>query len=505
MSVEEKKFGVLRSLFWPVHRSEVKKVVSMLILLFLLCICYNLLRNLKDTIVLTAKHSGAEAIPFLKVWGILPGAIAATWVYTRLARHFSKESVFYIVVASFLLYFLLFTFVIHPNSEVLHLDTFGNWLTSHVPTGFKGMIAMIRNWTFTSFYVISELWATVVLTVLFWGFANDSTEISQAKRTYGILNIGSNVAPILGGGIGILCGSAFSSSAQDMWRQTLVSTTLTLTCLGLIAIGVFYWINRNVIIKEESKPIQGEPVIKKEKLKLSIRESIKYISKSKYLLCLAMIVLGYNISINVTDILWKEQLTRFFFLKPNEMLRHMNMITMGTGIVATLCGALFSVMVSRLGWTFVAILTPLVMMVMAVGFFTFLFCGDALTSFAMILFGASPFALTVYFGSLQNCLSKAGKYSVFDASKELAFLPLDADSKLRGKAAIDGLGAGVGKSGASLTYQGLIIILGGIGASTPYISGILFVVLGAWILSVMRLGGLFKQVVLKEPTQVRAL
>lgn len=501
MSIEEKKFGVLRSLFWPVHRSEIKKVVSMLVLLFLLCICYNLLRNLKDTIILTAKHSGAEVIPFLKVWGILPGAIAATWVYTRLARHFSKESVFYIVVGSFLLYFLLFTFVIHPNSEALHLDTLGDFLTLHVPTGFKGMISMIRNWTFTSFYVISELWATVVLTVLFWGFANDITEVSQAKRTYGILNIGSNVAPILGGSLGILCGSvlSFSSTGQDAWRQTLMSTTLALTCLGLIAMGVFYWINRNVIVKESRVLSEEGTAVKKEKTRLSIRESIRYISQSKYLLCLAMIVLGYNISINVTDVLWKEQLGRFFANRPNEMLVHMNMITIGTGIVATVCGALFSVMVSRLGWTFVAILTPLIMMVMAVGFFTFLFCGDALSSFAMVLFGSAPFALTVYFGSLQNCLSKAGKYSVFDASKELAFLPLDADSKLRGKAAIDGLGAGVGKSGASLTYQGLIILLGGIAASTPYISVILFIVLGAWIFSVVRLGGLFKQVVLKKP------
>ncbi|MES2200553.1 MAG: Npt1/Npt2 family nucleotide transporter [Chlamydiota bacterium] len=505
MPIEEKKFGVLRSLFWPVHRSEVKKVVSMLILLFLLCICYNLLRNLKDTIVLTARHSGAEVIPFLKVWGILPGAIAATWVYTRLARFFSKEAVFYIVIGGFLLYFLLFTFVIHPNSEALHLDTIGDWLTLHVPTGFKGMISMIRNWTFTSFYVISELWATVVLTVLFWGFANDITEVSQAKRTYGILNIGSNVAPILGGSLGILCGSvlSFSTPGQDMWRQTLVNTTVTLTCLGVIAMGVFYWINRNIIIKEVDQTVKGEPTVKKEKLRLSIRESIRYISKSKYLLCIAMIVLGYNISINVTDILWKEQLKRFFS-DPNEMLIHMNMITIGTGIVATVCGALFSVMVNRLGWTFVAILTPLIMMVMAIGFFTFLFCGDTVTGFAMLLFGASPFALTVYFGSLQNCLSKAGKYSVFDASKELAFLPLDADSKLRGKAAIDGLGAGIGKSGASLTYQGLIILLGGIAASTPYISGILFIVLGAWIFSVVRLGGLFKQVV-KQPSKVGAL
>jgi AAA family ATP:ADP antiporter len=111
----------------------------------------------------------------------------------------------------------------------------------------------------------------------------------------------------------------------------------------------------------------------------------------------------------------------------------------------------------------------------------------------MMLFGAPPFALTVYFGSLQNCLSKAGKYSLFDASKELAFLPLDASAKLKGKAAIDGLGSGIGKSGSSITYQGLIIALGSVAASAPYISAILCVVLVLWISSVVSLGGLFKK------------
>ncbi|NDD58383.1 MAG: NTP/NDP exchange transporter [Chlamydiae bacterium] len=489
----EKKFGFLRSLLWPVHRSELKKVLSMLVLLFLLCISYSVLRNLKDTIVLTAKHSGAEVIPFLKVWGMLPGALAATWIYTRLFRYFTRETVFYIIISSFITYFVLFAFVIHPNCDRLHLDTFGNWLTDHLPIGFKGMIAMIRNWTFTTFYIVSELWAVVVLTVLYWGFANDVTEVSEAKRTYGILNIGSNVAPILGGGLGILCGKFLPLSSalgsEEAWRQTLINIVSILALLGVSAMGVFYWINRNVIDKDKVALAGYKP---KQKFKLSIRDSIRYISKSKYLSCLAIIVLGYNISINITDILWKEQLKRFFS-DPNEMLIHMNSITVGIGIVATLGGLLFSMIVNRLGWTFTAILTPAIMAVMAVGFFTFLFCGDKLTAIAYTMFGASPFALTVYFGSLQNCLSKAGKYSLFDASKEIAFLPLDQDAKLKGKAAIDGLGSGLGKSGSSLTYQGLIILLGSVALSTPYIAVILFIVLVSWIASVATVGGIFKK------------
>ena len=223
---------------------------------------------------------------------MLPGAILATWVYTRLARRFSKEAIFYIVITGFISYFLLFTFCLHPNSDVLHLDRFGDWLGLHMPAGFKGMISMVRNWTFTTFYIMSELWAPVVLGMLFWGFVNDHTEVSQAKRTYGILNQGSNLAPILGGGLGILCANtfsgSFSTSSEEVWKHTLTNITLALTVLGIASMALFYWINRKVV--NSQKPFQkNDSVEERGTAKLSIRESIRYIAKSKYLLCLALI------------------------------------------------------------------------------------------------------------------------------------------------------------------------------------------------------------------------
>ena len=498
MKDQEKHFGLLRSIFWPVHRSEVKKVVSMLVLLFLLCVCYSVLRNLKDTLILTAKHSGAEVIPFIKVWGILPASFLGAWIFTRLRRYFSKEKVFYILISSFIIYFLFFAFVLYPYSEILHLERVGDWLSSTLPQGFQGLIALVRNWTFTSFYIISELWSVLVLFLLFWGFANDVSVVGEAKRTYGILNIGSNLAPIIGGSLALMFSSRINmpslSSGADEWGETICKLILLICLLALAAMGLYYWINRRVIKVEsnaQEQQIQKEEELEVKK-RLSIRDSIGYISRSPYLIPLAIVVLGYNISINLTDVLWKEQLKRFF-VDPNAMLEHMNMITIGIGIFATIGGLLFSLMVTRLGWTFTAILTPFIMTTMAIGFFTFLFFGDLLCSFSATLFGVTPMAMTVYFGSIQNCLSKASKYSVFDASKELAFLPLSAESKLKGKAAIDGLGSGLGKSGSSLVYQCLILIFGSVALSTPYIAIGLSIVLVAWIISVFSLGRQFNQ------------
>jgi len=356
------------------------------------------------------------------------------------------------------------------------------------------MIVMIRNWSFTSFYIICELWAVMILTVLFWGVVNDLTKVSEAKRSYGILNIGSNIAPVVGGILAIFCAQNISLpmfySGTDAWEQTLINLVLLVTILGCGAMILFRVIHQRILPKIEIP--EEERVKKKEKRRLSLRNSLKVISTSPYLCSIAMMVLGFNIAINLTDILWKAQL-KTFFTNPNDMLAHMNQVTVGIGIFATLGALSFSILVRKLGWTFIALLTPVVMTAMAIGFFVFLFTGNLLETFALSVFGLSPLALTVYFGSTQNCLSKAGKYSVFDASKELAFLPLDSETRLKGKAAIDGLGSGIGKSGASLSYQGILIMAGSVAHSTPYIAIILFVVLGAWLFSVSHLGKRFKE------------
>ena len=486
----DKNFGFWRSIAWPVHRNEIKKIVSMGLMFFFLCICYSMLRNLKDSVNLAA--SGAEAIPFIKVWAMLPGAIIGTWFYTKLRSFFSRENVFYILVSSFVSYYLLYAFVFYPNSEALQLTTLDTYLKGVLPSGFSGFISMISNWSVTLFYIISELWSVIVLTVLFWGFANDITPLTQAKRCYGLLNLGSNMAPIFGGGLGLLAKSIISTSkGADPMQQSLTSEVVLVSIFALFAMGLFYWINRQVVPFEPGAvDSHAESVKNSNKKRLSIRDCIRYISKSRYLTCLALIVLGYSIAINFTDVLWKAQLKKQF--TTDEINTHMNQVTIGIGCIATIGGLLFSIMVRRLGWTFVAMLTPAVMVLMAIGFFSFIFFENALTGFAVSFFGVTPLIMTVYFGSLQNCLSKAGKYSVFDASKELAFLALPPEARIRGKAAIDGLGLGIGKSGASLTYQALILVTGSIALTTPFIAGILMVVFAAWIFSVKHISKEFK-------------
>ena len=169
-------FGKLRGFLWPVHTYELKKFIPVLLIFFFVGFNYSILRATKDALVVTAPSSGAEAIPFIKVWAILPMAFLFTFIFTRVSNRFSREKVFYVMMSIFLSFFLIFTFVLYPFRDALHPHALADHLQTLLPQGFKGLIAMFRNWTFTAFYVMSEMWSTIIMTILAWGFANEVTQ-----------------------------------------------------------------------------------------------------------------------------------------------------------------------------------------------------------------------------------------------------------------------------------------------------------------------------------------
>lgn len=490
------KFGKIRSFLWPIHSSELKKFIPMILIFFLIAFNYNVLRAVKDTLVVTAPSSGAEAIPFIKVWAILPMALLLTYIFTKLSNKYSTEKVFYIMMGIFLGFFSLFTFILYPLRDIVHPHSFANQMQAILPQGFNGFIAMIRNWTLTAFYVMAELWGTAILTVSFWGFANEVTTVNEAKRFYSLFGVGANIAGILSGEVAIFFSSksffSFIPYGKDAWEQSVLFMTLTVLATGFLIIGLFRYINKKAINLDEPTISQ----VKKPRAKISLKKSFSYLGKSKYLLLIALIVLSYNLTTHILEVVWKNQV-KALSPDPQDFNAYMGQVMIYTGLIATPVALFLSGnFLRKFSWAFSALITPLVVLITGSFFFTFYLFRDTPSALKLAsFFGSTPLVLSVFFGTMQNTLSRASKYTLFDATKEIAFIPLDKDSRRKGKAAIDGVGSRFGKSSGSVLTQGFIIIFATLSASVPYIALLFLIILGVWLVSVVTLGNKFNSLI----------
>lgn len=496
-------FGPIRSHLWPIYRHECRKVVPMIIILFLICFNYSILRNLKDSIVVT--KSGAEVIPFIKVWVLLPTAVLMTFIFTALTNRYSQERVFYIMISGFLAFYCLFSFCLYPMQEVIHPAAAESWMKSVLPAGFKGFISMFCNWSTTIFYVLAELWSTMIMAVLFWGFANEMTRISEARRFYSVFGIASNIAATLAPQAAnyFSVDQVYNANlpfGKNAWEQTTSVQIMLVTVAGIITMIVFRWLNTRVLTEPAYHDLHEAKRESKKKGKLSLLDSFSYLANSKYLICIAVMVVGYNLVINLVEVIWKDRV-QHLYPSPADYNHFTNNLTTYMGIVSTITSIFLARNIAKFGWTKIALITPLIMLVTSVSFFGFIFFEEDLSAPVMAFTGLTPLAICVYLGAVQNCLSKAAKYSVFDTTKEMSFIPLSPECKLNGKAAIDGVGSRLGKSGSSLIHQGLLLIFVTVSASAPYVAAILMGVIGVWVVTTRSLGRQFNNIVAQQKAQ----
>jgi AAA family ATP:ADP antiporter len=413
-------------------------------------------------------------------------------VYAKLSNILSKQNLFYATTLPFLIFFALFAMVIYPAKDLLHPTDLADQLQSMLPEGLKGLVAIFRNWTYAVFYVLAELWGSVMLSLLFWGFANEITRVSEAKRFYALFGIGANLALMVSGPAIVYVSDIRRKLPLDVdaWGVSINYLMTMVVIAGLLIMALYWWMNKNVL----SDPRFYDPAEvkgpKKSKPKMSITESFMYLAKSKYIGCLAILVIAYGICINLVEVTWKNEL-KLQYPNANDYSTFMGYFSFSTGVVTVLM-MLFvgGNVIRRFGWGVAAQITPVVLLITGIGFFTFVLFRDDLSGLFVGL-GTSPLMLAVLFGAAQNIMSKSSKYSLFDPTKEMAYIPLDQESKVKGKAAVDVVGARLGKSGGSVVQQGLLMFLGTIGAMTPYVAAILFIIIGVWIVAARSLSKQF--------------
>jgi len=484
-NVTPQVFTKLRRMLWPIHRDELKKFLPMTLMMFFMLFNYTTLRNIKDSLIVT--DAGPEAIPFLKAI-ILPFSILFVTAYAKFSNTVSRERLFYIILGTFLAMYMAYILVLYPHRATYHLDPQTILDLKAAYPNIQHIFPLIGCWSTTLFYLAAELWGAIVIILLFWQFANETTEIHQARRFYSMFGLLSHFALI---GAGWTGNYFWQLNKIDHHHDVFIYSGYVIIVNGLIIMAIYRWINVKVLgtkdASDQDQVLSQKPI----KTKLSLKESFKYILSSKYLGFIALLVLGYGLCINLTGIMWKKQV-QMQFPKAEDYFNFMSSFAMWVGYITIALIFFLKNTVERFGWYKGAMVTPIMLLMTAVPFFAFMFFSEQ-TQGLVAWMGTTPLMSAVIIGGAQQILSKSAKYSMFDPTKEMAYIPLDTELKVKGKAAVDVTGYSFAKACGGYISGGLLVILAAadLMVIAPYLAIIVIAMIVIWCFAVKRLSQMY--------------
>ena len=188
---------VFLNIFFPIKRKELKHFVPLAILMFCVLLNQNILRILKDSVIISEVN--VEIINFIKLYFVTPIAPIFLIIYSKMVNVLPLQRIYYYLLAFFCFFLFLFAFVIYPNVNYFHFDKAYIAEFSENNPRLKWYMLIAGNWSFIMFYVLGELWPNIFYVLLFWQCANTITTTDQAKRFYTLVSLFGNSSLILVG------------------------------------------------------------------------------------------------------------------------------------------------------------------------------------------------------------------------------------------------------------------------------------------------------------------
>ena len=479
----------LINIFWPLNKSELGKFAPMAGLMFCVLFNQNVLRILKDSILIS--EVSAEVVSFTKVYCVTPAAALFVIIYAKMLNSLSFERIFYYLMIVFVGFFIIFAFILYPNIHIFHLNPtlLNKFMLAH--PHLKWYIALVGNWSYIIFYTLSELWPNIFYVLLFWQFANEITTTEEAKRFYTLFSLFGNSSLIF---VGFLIMNLSSDQTIAKYFFTISDNKITLikisTIFVLFSSIIACFLVRFIIRKVLTNPkfyIKAEQE-KSSKENIGIIQSFKYIARSKYLWLMLICSAAFGCAINLVEAVWKAKIKELY-PTVNKYAEFNSLYILWTGVAIMVMTIIGNNIMRSHSWFVAAVISPIIIMVTGILFFILVVFDHQILSLFDGAIIMTPLALAVSIGAVQNVLAKGTKYSIWDTSREMLYIPLNNELKTKGKAAVDVISSKAGKSSSGLIQSIIFTIIPT--ATFTSISPILMVVFTAvcilWIYAVRKI------------------
>lgn len=464
-----------------------KYLPSSLMLLFSAYI-HNFLRGVKDAVLVPSL--GPELISFIKFYGVFPGTLIFFVCYTKLANILSRDKLYYSITLFFCSFFMLYAFILHPFQNYIQPDLSEAML---LYPKFEYHLMMMQHWTTSILYIMCELCGTVMLALMFWQFTNELYTLKEAKKTYALFGVIGQIGIVFAGLIqsGISDYLIKYTAPDAVWDLTIKWMMTSITIAGISLILIYRWIYKNVFFDPTlcTRKHSG----KREKITLSIRKSLKYLTSSRYLWLIMVIVFSYGVAINLIESSWKFQLKQVYTTQ-SSYSSFMGKFTMYFGFFSITTMFFGAYILHRFKWLIGALLTPLGAGITGAIFFISIIFQDSLGELVPSI-DNSVLMMSAMIGSAQLIFFKSLNYTFDVATREMAFMPLDRELRTKGKAAVDVIGNRGGKAFGAVSQQLMFQFINpSIGELTYEIFIFFIITIIIWLSSVIYLNRRFVKI-----------
>ena len=215
------------------------------------------------------------------------------------------------------------------------------------------------------------MWGSVVVSLLFWGFANEITTVDEAKKYYPLFGLMANVALIFSGQYVKFVSSLRSGlpAGADYWGHSLKLLMSAVVGGGGVVMALMAYMQKSVLTDPGCVDPKREARRKKQKTSMSMGESAKFLANSPYIRDLATLVIGYGMAINIVEVTWKSKL-KAAFPDPNSYSTFMGNFSSATGIVTLLMMLGGRFIFKKFGWGVAAQITPITLLTTGIAFFS---------------------------------------------------------------------------------------------------------------------------------------